>query len=166
MRHGVQVVFWAILAAVIAQAGWQYASLPERVATHFNAAGEPNGWMSRGAHVGFQIGLLLFIAALMQGLAWLNRRLPIELINVPNRDYWFAPERRDGSERWLRNLVLVLGCLVLGFFGFLFHRIYLANTTAGQRLVLPAWPVFGAWLAILAGVFAAVWRRFRRPAGG
>jgi Domain of unknown function (DUF1648) len=43
--------------------------LPERVATHIDAHGQPNGWMSRNAHLGFMIvfglGFPMFVPALV-----------------------------------------------------------------------------------------------------
>src|SRR5689334_8610975 len=37
--------------------------LPARVATHFDMANRPNGWMSREVSLGFGIGLLALMAA-------------------------------------------------------------------------------------------------------
>jgi uncharacterized membrane protein len=43
--------------------------LPGRVATHFDASGQPNGWMSRTAHlrlmIAFGLGFPLFVPALV-----------------------------------------------------------------------------------------------------
>ena len=35
--------------------------IPERLAVHFTLAGEPDGWMSRGQSLAFDLGILLFV---------------------------------------------------------------------------------------------------------
>ncbi len=35
--------------------------IPVRLATHFDLAGEPNGWMTRGQSLGFDLAVLLFV---------------------------------------------------------------------------------------------------------
>jgi uncharacterized membrane protein len=90
-----------ILLAIGLFAGWSVSSawpqLPPRVASHFNARGQPDGYMPREAFVtdlallgGGFIVLLLLTPALL-------RLLPDRLINMPHRDYWLAPERRHTS---------------------------------------------------------------------
>lgn len=165
MRSWVQALFWTSLAAVIALAVWQHSQLPARVATHFDFAGRPNGWMARDTQLKAQLGLVLGVAALMQGLAWLIDRMPVELINVPNRDYWFSDERRAESLAWVRRMVLLIGCGLFGQFGVLFYQVYRVNLAAEPRLAGRVWllpAVVGALAVIL---IVAVMRRFRRPAG-
>src|SRR5947207_13752518 len=71
--------------------------LPEKIATHFDGSGVPNGWMPRDALGSFDFIFLVFVLAVVIGSAFLIRVLPVSLINVPHRDYWFAPERRRQS---------------------------------------------------------------------
>jgi uncharacterized membrane protein len=90
-----------ILLGIGLFAGWSVSSawpqLPLRVASHFNARGQPDGFMPREAFFadlallgGGFIVLLLLTPALL-------RLLPDSLINMPHRDYWLAPERRNES---------------------------------------------------------------------
>ncbi len=147
------------------QAWWQHARLPERVATHFNAVGQPNGWMTRDQHLVWQWVAFTFVGLLMQGLVWLQGRLPAEYVNLPHRDYWLAPERRAATQDWLSSLLLISGSLLVGFFLVLFHLVYRTNLTASPSLTNWVWPL-GLLLtaAILGTVFFVVRRFSRRPA--
>src|SRR5712675_1010261 len=71
------------------------ALLPQRMATHFDINGQPNGWMTRSSAVLLQgiVGLLLPL--IIVGIFFVIRFAPARLINLPHRDFWFAPERRD-----------------------------------------------------------------------
>ena len=162
-----RVLQWVLLATVLAgwaQAIWQHDRLPERVATHFNAAGRANGWMSRDQHLVWQLATFTFVGLLMQGLLTLQRHLPAEYVNLPHRDYWLAPERRAATEDWLGSLYLVSGSLLSLFFLAIFHLVYRANLDPTPSLTTWVWPL-GLVLtgSILALVFVVLRRFSRRP---
>jgi uncharacterized membrane protein len=89
--------------------------LPDQVATHFDATGQPDDWSSKQM---FMAGNLIFaggMAAMFLGLTSLVKKLPDEWINMPNKDYWLAPERRDqtlaslqSQMEWLSAITVAL----------------------------------------------------------
>jgi uncharacterized membrane protein len=52
---------WLALPLVALQYRQVWDQLPARVATHFNAANQANGWMSRGEAVNFAVGFMAFL---------------------------------------------------------------------------------------------------------
>ncbi len=58
-RHAPLVLFAALALFIAGDLFFVWPSLPERVAAHFNAAGDPNGWSTRSQ--------LLFILMAMFG---------------------------------------------------------------------------------------------------
>ncbi len=102
---------------------------PERVASHFNGAGVADGFMSRSSFgvlmVVLNLGVPLFIFSIAQVL----RFLPDSLINMPNRDYWLAEERRLDSLNYMQNLMLAIGILTLWLMMGVFHLTYMANAS-------------------------------------
>ena len=49
---------------------WQvWDELPARMATHFDANGQPNGWMSREAALYFALGLTAFMLVIFTAIA-------------------------------------------------------------------------------------------------
>jgi hypothetical protein len=54
-------LLWLTLPLVAIQYWRVWEQLPARMATHFNAAGQPNGWMSREVAVEFGVGVMAFL---------------------------------------------------------------------------------------------------------
>ena len=110
------------------------ATLPERVATHFGANGLPNGWMSRDVFARAMVTVVLVPVALVQGIGFLLGRLPSSVINLPNRDYWLAPERRAKTLERVQMAMLEFGNAMLAFMLFVVWSIIDANKTTEARL--------------------------------
>lgn len=163
MKHLLPVLFLSLVLAVITQAFWQHDRLPERVATHFNLAGQADGWMSRDNQTKAHLGLVLFIAVMLEALARLSPRLPDGLVNLPHRDHWLAPERRAATHAWLAGLIRLIGCVLMAFFLALFHLVYRANLSGTPMLTAPAGLLVGSLLAIIGLLLVGVFLRFARP---
>ncbi|HEX2860777.1 MAG TPA: DUF1648 domain-containing protein [Lacunisphaera sp.] len=162
MARPLQILFLALVLAALGQALWQHQRLPDRIAAHFNGSGQPDGWLSRGQQTAWHIGTVLFLAAVFQGIAALQPRLPKEYVNLPHRDYWLAPERAAATHAWVNGIVLRLGCAVMLFFIALFHLLYRANLTAQPRLDGTVWWLTGGLLAMVATSLVALVRKFGR----
>jgi uncharacterized membrane protein len=139
--------------------------LPERIATHFDGAGVPNGWMSRDGLGAFDFLFLAFVLAVILGSGFLIRFLPARMINVPNRDFWFAPERSRQSHARMFTHMLWFACLMVGFLIAVNQLVYLTNLRPGQpRLPFPGFVALlvGFLLAVIAWV-VRLHRLFPRP---
>jgi len=105
-RHALFILPLAIFAA---QTAVHYPGLPERIASHFDLAGNPNGWSSKASFFLLLGGLQGFFSLIFWGLSVGLRKIPPALINIPRRDYWLAPERREESLEYLANWCLWFG---------------------------------------------------------
>lgn len=77
MNRRIQAVTWLMWLAlpITALRYWQvWDRLPARMATHFNAAGQPNGWMTREANVEFGIGVTVFILLIFTVISYVLQR--------------------------------------------------------------------------------------------
>ena len=140
------------------------SQLPERVATHFNAAGEPNGWMSRSDCLAFMAGFGVAFPLFMIGICWSVRFLPVWMINLPHKEYWLANERRVESVDYVFRHSIWLSCLGLGFV----IGLHWATTFSNQRqpVTLPVeWilSITGLFLSGVAAWVVCLYRRFRLP---
>jgi uncharacterized membrane protein len=160
----------AVLAALVV--GWWLhlrhflPRLPERIATHFDIAGRPNGGMTRAGLESFDLLFLAFVLAVVIGSALLIRVLPVSLINLPNRDHWFAPERRRQSHARLMGHMLWFACLMVAFIIGMNHLVFLANLRpAGTHLPgLSLVSLLVTFLAVLVVWIVRLYRLFPKPA--
>jgi uncharacterized membrane protein len=163
MRRIIVICFLTLLVFAVAQAFWHFTHLPAQVASRFDFSGRPVSWMPRAALLGWQLFAILFIAGLLEGIARLNHFIPDENINLPHREYWLSPERRQATLDWLETMVRCSACGVLLLFIVLFHQVFRANVTPGD-LTLSTGMILGAVLVGLAALVIACWVRFgRRP---
>jgi hypothetical protein len=159
------LVLLAILGLGAADMARHVPRLPGRVAIHFDFAGHANGW-ARPVDLVRIHGIVLLCLLLVTGAAALmTRHLPPSLINVPNKRYWFAPERSESSRQRLGAHMVWMMVISAGLIVALQHLVFLANLgTAAPRLPSTGLMVLlVAFLTALGAWTAGLLRLFRRP---
>jgi hypothetical protein len=162
-NRSLHLLFLLLLATGAAFVLATSGALPASIATHFGAAGRPDAYMTRA---GYQLYMLLmsvgFPVLLVGAIGWLPRRFP-RRVNLPHRDYWMAPERREQTLALLARRALWLGCAVVVFVCAMHWLLLRANQSTPPQL--PVAP----FLVLLAGFlgFIAIWgialhRAFRK----
>ncbi len=156
------VVLWAGFADYV----WSSSVvLPDRVATHFGAGGEPNGWMTRTGHVQFTLLFGLLVPAFVIGIFAIMRRFETWL-NIPHKDYWLAPERRQETFDFIQRQGFWFAGLFIAFLAGIHHSILAANARSPVSLPLSdvGWIAGGFMVAALVWVAIFIGRFFRKPA--
>lgn len=122
--------------------------LPERVASHFDAAGQADGWSSKTAFFAFNLAFVAGMALLFLGLTTWLAKIPPTWINLPHRDYWLAPERQavtlETIQRQMEWLAAATVALLLGIAQLTIQANLDAN---GARLGDGFWLLFGGYMA-------------------
>jgi hypothetical protein len=134
--------------------------LPERVATHFGAKGEPDQWMDRATVVLIMGTAGVGLPLLLAGFAFATRRLPIWSINLPNRDYWLAPENEQRARDYILAYMVWLACLVVCFMAGLYYVTVQANQQTPVRL--PGTAIGLVFMTFLAGFVLWITRLLKR----
>ena len=161
MRRTRLFLLGLVLVSLV-EAARQWNSAPGRVPSHFDAAGRPNAWSSRDEFFTLQVGVTLGIAALFIGIPWLLRSTPAGLINLPNKSYWLAPERREETMDRLVSYFDVFACATVLLLLVVFELTSLASGGAGLSTsfflpVLVSYLIFTAgWTVALIRAFASV----------
>ncbi len=147
-----RVAFATLLGLIVLQAFIYYPQLPAQVASHFDAAGRPNGWSSKSAYFALQAFIVLVVAICFAALpAWIERA-PARLVNLPNKDYWLAPERRAATMARVASALTWFGCAGLIFT--LVVTSLVIDFNLGRERALPAVPIW----ALLGGIaVCTVW---------
>jgi uncharacterized membrane protein len=156
-----RVTFATLLGIVALQAIVYYPQLPAQLASHFDAAGRPNGWSSKSAYFALQAFIVLVLTLCFAALpSWLERA-PARLLNLPNKDYWLAPERRAATMARVASALTWFGCAVLAFIVVVTSLVIDFNL--GHRRVLPATPIWALLGGIAVCTVVLVLRLGRRP---
>ena len=162
IRWPALVLMLALAAIYIVSTG---AELPPTVASHFGAGGRADGFGSREGYTAFMTGISVGVPLLIALGGLLARWLPPGLVNLPNRDYWLAPERRAQAtvvvERWLMAFA---GALAF-FLCYVHGLVVEANAASPPRLAeAPFIGGLAAFVAFALAWSAAFYYRFRRRA--
>jgi serine/threonine-protein kinase len=141
-----------------------YPLMPGRMATHFGAGGEANGWMGRDEFLVFFCGMCAFLMAVMLLMPKLIGLFPDSMINMPNKEYWLAPERRAASMALIGAHMAWLAVLVLGLLMAILQLTFLSNLMPEPRLEGSAVALtMGGFLACMLIWLIAFIRGFNLP---
>lgn len=154
-------LYFGGLVANLGLASWSSFVLPARVASHFDARGIPNGWAPRGFFVGIQVFVVLTLWITLEAS---RRRIltPGAPMNLPNRDYWLAPERRAETAAWITAHLREFGAATLLLTFALFVQVLRFNLGRVPSLEY-AWAGLAAYLAFAVAWVVALHRRFAPP---
>jgi uncharacterized membrane protein len=111
-------VFIALLLLAILFVTGTASELPPMMASHFDASGQPNAFMSRSGYIRFVLCFAVgFPVAIVTILTMVYSRATD--LKLPNRDYWLAPQRLDRTRAflvahgvWFGSLLVTLACCV------------------------------------------------------
>ncbi|HEY6357832.1 MAG TPA: hypothetical protein VIX35_06285 [Vicinamibacterales bacterium] len=134
------------------------------LASHFNAAGEPNGQQTISQFFTTYITIIVLEVVLFFGAPAALRYVPSEFINLPNRDYWLAPERREQTLADLNTRFNWLGVATVSLVLVVMQWVLTANLSGDPHL-----PGFAVWIPLGAYLAFSIWwigrlaAAFRRP---
>lgn len=131
-RGAIWFVFLVLCAAAFVLGSSR--ELPALVASHFGAAGAANGFMPRAFYVRFILSLVIGLPVVLAVLTTIALGRPDARINVPNRSYWLAPERRTQTVAFLRTRITWFAVLALAFLCYTHWLVVLANRSQPARL--------------------------------
>jgi len=152
------------LALAVLQVAHYYPMMPGTMASHFDGAGRPNGFQSRGAFFALTAVMLVVVVAIFMGLASLIRLLPPSWVNLPHREYWLAPERLEGTMDFIVQQMEWFGVATLLLLLLVVQAAVEANLAPEPRIDSDSMWLF----LVLYFLYTAVWmvrflRHFRVP---
>lgn len=153
----------SLISGAVLQITYYYPLLPQTVASHFDINGNPNGCSSKGQLIGIYGVVILVMLFSFRVLPSLFKNIPVSLINLPNKDYWLAPERKEETFRVIAEKMLSFGNATTFFLIIAFQLAFKANLNITRHFSS------GTMLILLGGyiLFAIVWSvrfiaRFRK----
>jgi uncharacterized membrane protein len=164
MKTNARLFFPLLLVLYMLQLAYYWPMLPARVASHFDAAGRANGWQTREEFYAAAVLVALVLSIIFRVIPFLLHRLPVQFINLPNKDFWLASERKERTIADLDARMTVFGSATLGLLMIVMHFALEANLRPGGSLSA-VWMI-GALVGY--ATFSLVWmilmiQKYRRP---
>lgn len=144
-----RVALLAVGAAYGVLLGWQAVSLPVTVPAHVDAGGDPTRWGTLGGHLAFAVVMGISVVGVFWAVPWLTGRLPAELVNLPDAEYWLRPENLATTRRRLADETGWLGAATLVLVG---YAVWMLGRVALGR---PSHPAV-LWVLVAALLVGAV----------
>ena len=156
-------IFAALLCVAAAFVVLSGSALPPLVASHFAASGTADRFMPRVAYLVFMVGATVGVPLVLVLSHGLLRFVPPRFINLPNREYWLAPERSAATVAFLRSHSVRFASLLVVFLCFVHWLVVKANTLQPPRLTVRSF-IAGLLLFLVAAVvwLGALLGHFRR----
>lgn len=157
-------VFFAIILMALAQSLHDFPLLPGRLASHFDASGMPNGWMTKTQFM-WMYALMLLPALAIE--FWVSHQIanrPDSQLHLPNKEYWLAPERRAETRAYFDTFFAWYGCVFLFVVVYAMGLAMRANFDSPVRL--PTGPIVSVIVGFVLYNIAAIvamLRRFSMP---
>ena len=137
--------FWFLVIAAVLHMLYYYPFLPDRMASHFDAYGRPSGWSGKIAFFSIYASVVLLMAAIQIMTRLSLAKTPSSLINLPNKNYWLAPERRAQSMAILEKYMTAFWSATLIFLICTMDLAFGVNLGRNQAL--------GEWFFLLLAAF-------------
>ena len=156
-----RTIFFAIIAIAIAQSIYNFPQLPDRLASHFNAYGVPNGWMPKQAFF-IVYGVMILVAAIPEFFVPFSiAHTSNARVNLPNKEYWLAPAQRAGTMEYFEKSFAWFGCALLLLEVCAMGLAMQANVSSPPRLpAAPMMALIAAFLLYTIAWFILMIRRF------
>jgi len=137
-------------------------ALPANVASHFDAGNAANGFMTRGNYLLFMLFFALGLPIFLAATIGLLPRMRPQSLNIPNREHWLDPKRRDATLSMLSAQGAWFGSIVALFIAGLHYVLLVANASSPPRL--PAdlfWTLVIVFVVAMTLWIGALYLRFR-----
>lgn len=148
-----KLLFLLLAVYAVVRFSSYYPQLPEVVASHFNARGVANGWQTKSAFFTVFAGVSVLAAVVGFAIPRIISAMPVELMNLPNKRYWLAPEHLAETMEFMKIYFAWFGCAVFLIILLTFDYAIQSNLHPENR------PDASRMWYILAGflVFTIVW---------
>lgn len=120
-------IFFTLVALAAVQLFYYAPRIPEILGSHFARGGFVNGWQTKAAFFSTELAMIVLATVVAFGIPSIVAAVPVSLINLPHKEYWLAPERRENTLAYIRVWSAWFGCGLLAFLLFVMELAFRAN---------------------------------------
>jgi uncharacterized membrane protein len=134
-----KLIFVLLVLYAAVHFSYYYPQLPGVVASHFNGRGAVNGWQTKSAFFTVFIGVSVLAVVMGFAIPRIIAVMPVELINLPNKRYWLAPEHLAETMEFLNGYFAWFACgiclvMILTFDYAIQHNLHPENPPDPARM--------------------------------
>jgi uncharacterized membrane protein YciS (DUF1049 family) len=122
------------------------------VASHFDFTGTPDAYMGKKPFFILMVSLAAGLTVLFVGLAFVVKAAVLGADNPPinliNRDYWFAPERKEATAAFLAAWVCLQGAGIMWVVLDVFWQAIQINLGKAKKMKFRGLYAFLAFMAL------------------
>jgi len=127
-------IFFVLVVVAAMQLAYYAPRIPEILGSHFGARGFVNAWQTRVAFFSTELTIIVLATFVSFGIPRLIAAMPASTINLPNKEFWLSPERREETFAFLHEQLAWLGCALLAFLLFVMELVFRANLHSPPQL--------------------------------
>lgn len=159
-----KLIFVLLVLYAAMHFSYYYPQLPPVVASHFDKHGVPNGWETKPAFFGVFVGVSVLAVMIGFGIPSMISALPVQLINLPNKSYWLAPEHLAETTEFLKAYFAWFACaiymiMILTFDYAIQSNLHPENPPNPARM----WYILAGFLIFTAAWIVRMFAKFLRP---
>lgn len=127
-------VFFALGLLAAVQYAYYAPRLPEIIGSHFNRGGAVNALQTKAAFFTTEILMVVLAAAIGFGVPRIIAAMPASMVNLPNKNFWLAPDRREETFAYLQMHMAWFSCALLAFLLYVMQLVFRANLQQPPQL--------------------------------
>ena len=158
-------VFSVLFAACVFHAIYYYPKLPDKVPSNSSLDGTVHSWTEKTAFIGIYMATVVGMSVIFIGTGYATRFMSPAKINLPNKDYWLAPERKEETFECMFRRMIWLASGTLVFVMHIFHGCFeaaLRSTGPSEDHAFRLVAMFVFYLSVMTGWIVAYYWRFRK----
>jgi len=160
-----RVLFFLFLVMAV-QGVYYYPQMPEKMATHFDGAGNANGWMGKTDFLMMFYGLMAFLTVIFVVMPRLIGMFPNSMINLPNKDYWLSPENRAKTMEMIQEHLMWMSVGVIALILGIGQLTFQANLKPVPKMADAAWILLIGFFIFMFFWLVKFFMAFRKPVDG
>jgi uncharacterized membrane protein len=127
-------IFFALVLVAGLQSAYYASRIPEILGSHFGKSGFASAWQTKAAFFSTELIIIVLATFVSFGIPRIIAVMPASRINLPNKEFWLSPERREDTLAFLRAQIAWLGCVLLAFLLFVMELVFRANLQKPPQL--------------------------------
>ncbi len=127
-------IFYVLVLVAAVQSGYYAPRIPEILGSHFGKSGFVNAWQTKVIFFAVELTIIVLATFISFGVPRLIAAMPASTINLPNKDFWLGPERREDTIAFLGSQMAWFGCALLAFLLIVMELVFRANLQRPPRL--------------------------------